>query len=78
MLGVDIQPKVITQVASQIDMLPTMLSLIGVETQYPAIGRDLTRAECAQSEGRAMMQFGNNFAFMQDDQVVILQKKREP
>jgi phosphoglycerol transferase MdoB-like AlkP superfamily enzyme len=77
-LGGSIQPQTITQVASQIDMLPTMLSLMGVETNHPAIGRDLTRAECAQSEGRAMMQFGNNFAYMQDDRVVILQKEREP
>jgi hypothetical protein len=45
-------------------MLPTMQSLMGVETIYPAIGRDLTRAECAQNEGRATMQFGNNFADM--------------
>ena len=41
-----------------------MLSLMVVETNHPALGRDLTGPECVQSKGRAMMQFGNNFADM--------------
>lgn len=77
-LGGTIEPKVVTQVASQIDMLPTMLSLIGVEAEHPAIGRDLTRTAFANSPGRAMMQFGNNYAYMEGNNVVILQKERQP
>lgn len=77
-LGGGIQPQVITQVASQIDMLPTMLSLMGVNATHPAIGRDLTRPDVTELAGRAMMQFGNNYAYMQDDNVVILQKSHAP
>lgn len=77
-LGSDIEPAIITRVTSQIDMLPTMLSLIGVQSAHPAIGRDLTRDDISALPGRAIMQFANNFAYMEDDRVVILQQAREP
>ncbi len=77
-LGGSIEPKVIKQVASQVDMLPTLLSLIEIESTHPGIGRDLTRPELSDTPGRAMMQFANNFAFMEENRVVILQKEREP
>jgi phosphoglycerol transferase MdoB-like AlkP superfamily enzyme len=77
-LGGSIKPKVIKQVASQVDMLPTLLSLIEIQSTHPAIGRDLTRPELADLPGRAMMQFANNFAFMEENRIVILQQEREP
>jgi phosphoglycerol transferase MdoB-like AlkP superfamily enzyme len=77
-LGGSIEPRVIKKVASQVDMLPTLLSLIEIESTHPAIGRDLTRPELSDIPGRAMMQFANNFAFMEENRVVILQKEREP
>ena len=77
-LGGGIEPQLVKKVTSQIDMLPTMLSLIGVETYHPAVGRDLTRPEMQDVPGRAIMQFANNFAYMEEERVVILQPDREP
>jgi phosphoglycerol transferase MdoB-like AlkP superfamily enzyme len=77
-LGADIQPRRIQSTVSQIDLAPTLLSLLGVDSEHPFIGRDLTRTlpEFGNSEPllrpRAMMQFDQNFAWMQDDQVTVL------
>ncbi|MEJ7806058.1 MAG: LTA synthase family protein, partial [Telluria sp.] len=56
-LGADIQPKTITTLASQIDLGPTLLSLMGVSSTHPMIGRDLARESAAP--GRALLQFDN-------------------
>jgi len=73
-LGGSIAPAEISTVASQIDLGPTLLSLIGVESEHPMIGRDLTRPEMQASAGRAIMQFNGTQAYMEGDHVVILQK----
>jgi phosphoglycerol transferase MdoB-like AlkP superfamily enzyme len=54
-LGADITPQKIAAVASQIDLAPTLLSLMGISGPTPLIGRDFTRD--ANSPGRALMQF---------------------
>jgi phosphoglycerol transferase MdoB-like AlkP superfamily enzyme len=77
-LGADTQPRRIQSTVSQIDLAPTLLSLLGVDSEHPFIGRDLTRtlAEFGNSAPllppRAMMQFDQNFAWLQDDQVTVL------
>lgn len=76
-LGADIQPRRIQTVASQIDLPPTLLSLMGVDARHPMLGRDLTR-EPQGHPGRAMMQFNDNFAWMEGQQVVILQPGKAP
>jgi phosphoglycerol transferase MdoB-like AlkP superfamily enzyme len=80
-LGADVKPTRFSPVASQIDLLPTLLSLIGIDSQHPAVGHDLARqilqADAAQA-GRAIMQFGGSQAYMKGDQVVILQKGKPP
>jgi phosphoglycerol transferase MdoB-like AlkP superfamily enzyme len=73
-LGGSIEPLSITTVASQIDLAPTLLSLIGIESEHPMIGRDLTRSEVQASAGRAIMQFNGTQAYMEGDRVVVLQK----
>ncbi|MEX1200164.1 MAG: LTA synthase family protein [Methylophaga sp.] len=75
-LGADIQPKRITTVASQIDMAPTLLSLMGINEPTPMIGRDLSRAEEHQSPGRALMQFADYFALMQGENVTVLRPQQ--
>jgi len=77
-LGATIEPRRISGISSQIDMVPTLLSLIGVNSDHPAIGRDLTRPEYAAGAGRAMMQFNALQAYMEDDRVVVLQSDLEP
>jgi phosphoglycerol transferase MdoB-like AlkP superfamily enzyme len=77
-LGGTVEPRRISGISSQIDLLPTLLSLIGLSTEHPGIGRDLTLPEYADGAGRAMMQFGDLQAYIEDDRVVVLQTDLEP
>ncbi|MGL5041439.1 MAG: LTA synthase family protein [Aeromonas sp.] len=74
-VGAGIEPKKDPRVVSQIDMAPTLLSLMGVSGDYPMLGKDLTQMP-ANWPGRAMMQYDKNFALMQGNNVVILQPER--
>jgi N-acetylglucosamine-6-sulfatase len=56
------------EMALSIDLAPTLLSLMGVDAKHPMPGRDLTR-EPDDLPGRAMMQYEQNYAWMEDDQV---------
>lgn len=76
-LGADITPRSVKTVASQIDLAPTLLSLMGVDSQHPMIGRDLTR-ESDDEPGRAMMQYDQHYAWMEGDRVVILRPEKSP
>ncbi|WP_027672216.1 LTA synthase family protein [Rheinheimera baltica] len=69
-LGADITAKRITPVASQIDLAPTLLSLMGISGKTPLMGRDFSADDT--SPGRAFMQFDQYFALMQAQQVTIL------
>ena len=73
-LGGTIEPAVYKPVASQIDLAPTLLSLIGVSSTHPMIGHDLTRPEMQQQAGRAIMQYNATQAYMEGDRVAILRK----
>ena len=75
-LGGGIEPQSWARVASQIDLLPTLLSLAGVSGVHPAPGIDLTRPDIDSLPGRAVMQYGDTQAYRQDDKVVILRKGR--
>jgi len=77
-VGGTIEPRTIPGIASQIDLLPTLLSLIGLSSDHPGIGRDLTLPEYASGSGRAMMQFSKLQAYMENDRVVVLQPDLEP
>jgi phosphoglycerol transferase MdoB-like AlkP superfamily enzyme len=73
-IGKDILPKQDARVVSQIDLAPTLLSLMGVESRNPMLGNDLTNKDATE---RAMMQFDKNFAYMKGQQVAILQPNKE-
>ncbi len=77
-LGGKIDARNIPGVSSHIDLLPTLLSLIGINSKHPAIGRDLTLPEHAAGAGRALMQFHALQAFMEGDRVVVLQPDLDP
>ncbi len=77
-LGGDIAPRKVSHLASQIDMLPTMLSLMGVEASIPTVGIDLLREDIERIPGRAVMQFAENQAYMQGEQVVIMRPGAKP
>ncbi|MCW4628320.1 LTA synthase family protein [Marinomonas rhodophyticola] len=76
-LGDGITPKSDSRLTSQIDLAPTLLSLIGVDSEHPMIGQDLTKVG-DDYIGRAIMQFNENQAFLKDGKVVILQPKKSP
>lgn len=70
-LGANIKPKIDTRIISQIDLAPTLLSLLGINVSTPMIGRDLTQKQTAP--GRAIMQYGDNQAYMEGNDIVIMQ-----
>ena len=76
-LGADTQHRRIDSTVSQIDLAPTLLSLMGIDSEHPFSGRDLTRTLAefgnhAPPAPRAMMQFDQNFAWLQDDRLTVL------
>jgi hypothetical protein len=64
-------------ITSQIDMVPTLLSLIGVSATHPSIGRDLTLKKYRNGSGRAMMQFHANQAYMEDEWIMVMRPEEE-
>lgn len=77
-LGGGIPARKVERLASQVDLLPTLLSLIGVSGAHPATGIDLTRPDLEQLPGRAAMQFQDTQAYLEGGRVVILQKDTAP
>ncbi|BFQ92894.1 hypothetical protein SMUG_06760 [Gallibacterium anatis] len=74
-IGDGVAAKADNRLVSQIDMPPTLLSLIGIDAQYPMLGFDLTK----YSPNRALMQFDKSMALMNDKhQVVILEANKQP
>ncbi|TKB45452.1 LTA synthase family protein [Thalassotalea mangrovi] len=63
------------RIISQIDLAPTLLSLMGINNVSPMLGHDLNDINVEQ---RAMMQYADNFAYMSGNQVTILQPSKEP
>ncbi|WP_330961839.1 LTA synthase family protein [Photobacterium sp. 53610] len=76
-LGGDVQPRQDDRLASNIDMAPTLLSLIGADNTSPMIGHDMTKAVAPEYQ-RAMMQFDKNFGYLTKDKLVVLQPGKAP
>ncbi len=70
-VGPNVPKMSFERLASQIDLLPTMLHFTGIDTVHPMIGRNLMKLP-ADAPGRAFMQYGSNNAYMVGDDVVIL------
>jgi phosphoglycerol transferase MdoB-like AlkP superfamily enzyme len=71
--GGSVTPRIDDRLISQIDLPPTLLSLIGVSAEHPMPGHDLT----AEGGGRAMMQYGENYGYLKGDTLVVLEPHRE-
>lgn len=69
-LGADVAPRRDDRLVSQVDLAPTLLSVMGVDSEHPMPGRDLTRAT---DGGRAIMQYGDNFGYLVGDDLVVLE-----
>lgn len=76
-LGEGIVAKKDNRLVSQIDLPPTLLSIIGVDGYMPMIGHDLTM-NIPSNKQRALMQYDKNFAFMTNSEVTILQPHKAP
>ncbi len=63
--------------SSQIDIPPTLLSMIGMKVQTPMPGRNIKDIRPG-TKGRAIMQFHDTNAFRVEDQVVIMQPNKKP
>jgi phosphoglycerol transferase MdoB-like AlkP superfamily enzyme len=77
-MGGGVEPGVYEPVASQIDLPPTLLSMIGVSSVHPMIGHDLTRPEFAAWPGRAIMQYEDTQAYLAGNQVAVLRRHLPP
>lgn len=73
-VGADIQCRHDDRVISQIDLPTTLLSLAGIQSDHPMIGCDLTQG----GGGRAMMQYGENYGYLKEDSLLVLQPHRAP
>jgi phosphoglycerol transferase MdoB-like AlkP superfamily enzyme len=77
-VGESIEPRRVHGITSQIDLLPTLLSLIGLSADHPCVGRDLTSPQYANGSGRASMQFSELHAYVEEGRMVVLQHDLEP
>src|SRR5690606_31759594 len=76
-VGADIAPRVVHSLASQIDLAPTLLSLMGIDAATPFPGRDLTASlpefgVVNGPEPRALMQFNDRFAWLTPTELRVL------
>jgi phosphoglycerol transferase MdoB-like AlkP superfamily enzyme len=77
-LGGAIEAEHVDQLASQVDLLPTALSLIGIDAEHPCLGRDLTDSAQLQRPGRAILQFHQTNLYWEEDCAVILRPGLPP
>ncbi|MNX43734.1 Lipoteichoic acid synthase 2 [compost metagenome] len=73
-LGGGIEARRDDRLISQIDLPPTLLSLIGVDTEHPMIGHDLTRS----TPGRAIMQYDNTYGYLKENDLLVLAPNKTP
>jgi len=77
-IGPDVpKGKTYDKLTSQIDIPPTLLSMIGMETEHPMVGRNIQQLPDS-IPGRSIMQFYDICAFRVEDQVVFLQPFKQP
>jgi phosphoglycerol transferase MdoB-like AlkP superfamily enzyme len=74
-IGPNVPIGAYTRVASQIDLAPTLLGLLGIEAPLPTPGRDLLHLP-HDDPGRAVMQYGLNNGFRVGDRLVVHQPHR--
>ncbi len=77
LIGPNVPRKEFDRLASQIDLLPTLLHFSGLETVHPMVGRNLMELP-ETTQGRAFMQYGNNNAYRVEDEVIVLTPFNEP
>jgi phosphoglycerol transferase MdoB-like AlkP superfamily enzyme len=69
LIGPGIEPGTFARVASQIDLMPTLLDRLGLELEHPMLGRNLF-ALAPDDPGRAILQFHDVHALLVGDRLV--------
>jgi phosphoglycerol transferase MdoB-like AlkP superfamily enzyme len=72
-----LKPAVYDKLASQIDMTPTLLDVLGITVDMPLLGRPLLH-QPPGLPGRAVMQYGDMHALMVDRNIVLQQPDKKP
>ena len=70
-LGGGITPHEDARLVSQMDLPVTLLSLAGISDETPMLGFDMT-TDVPVSKQRAMLQYGENFAWLTPNHAVVL------
>lgn len=73
-IGPDLKARNDDRIVSQIDVLPTLLSLTGVSGEFPLIGQDLTRDDAVE---RAAMDYNELFGFRMGNKFEVLMPERK-
>ena len=73
-LGADVAARRDERIISQIDLPTTLLSIMGLRTEHPMIGHDLT----GHGGNRAMMQYSENYGYLKGDALLVLEPHRAP
>jgi phosphoglycerol transferase MdoB-like AlkP superfamily enzyme len=68
-LGAGVPVRRDEHIVSQVDLAPTLLSLIGIGSTHPMLGADLT----SRYPDRAIMQYGDNYGYLKGDQLLVLE-----
>lgn len=70
-----ISPKQVDTLASQIDLVPTMLAVLGLQGDDHFIGRDILKMP--PEDGRALLSTYQNLGYLKGDVMTVLQPKRK-
>ncbi|MER2541317.1 MAG: hypothetical protein ABTQ26_18920, partial [Azonexus sp.] len=68
-------PKQVDTLASQIDLVPTLLAMLGLEGDDHFVGRDILKMP--PEEGRALLSTYQNVGYLKGDLMTVLQPKRK-
>ena len=70
-----IAPKQVDTLASQIDLVPTLLAMLGLEGDDHFVGRDILKMP--PEDGRALLSTYQNVGYLKGDLMTVLQPKRK-
>lgn len=70
LLAPGLAPAKLDTLASQVDLMPTALGLMGLDTRHPMIGRDLLDP-AAGRPGRAVLQYEDQHVYWVGDRLVV-------
>ena len=69
-----ISPRKVDTLASQIDLVPTLLAMLGLSSDDHFVGRDIL--SMPPEEGRALLSTYQNLGYLKGDVMTVLQPKR--